>query len=70
MIDAMVVRGFAARTQECYVEAIARMARHYRREPGTTQSDEVEAYLLHLVKDAQALLQQHEPGRQRSPLPV
>ena len=28
MLDAMQVRGFAQRTQECYCEAIARMARH------------------------------------------
>jgi site-specific recombinase XerD len=41
MVDAMVVRGFAARTQESYVEAIARLARHYRRSPETLCSDEV-----------------------------
>jgi len=34
MVDALVTRGFAARTQESYVEAIARMARHYHRSPG------------------------------------
>ena len=33
MIDAMVVRGLSARTQECYVEAVARMARHYHKSP-------------------------------------
>jgi hypothetical protein len=39
MQDAMVQRGFAARTQESYIEAIARMAKHYRRDPATYTSD-------------------------------
>ena len=33
MLDAMVQRGFALRTQEAYVRAIRRMAKHYRRDP-------------------------------------
>ncbi len=53
MLDAMVQRGFAARTQESYVEAIARMAKHFRRDPATLTADEVQAYLLHLRKDRQ-----------------
>jgi len=51
MQDAMVQRGFAARTQESYIDAIARMAKHYRRDPATYSAEEVQAYLLHLVKD-------------------
>ena len=51
MLDAMTVRGLAERTKECYVEAIARMARHYHRSPELLSAQEVEAYLLHLVKD-------------------
>ena len=51
MQDAMVQRGFAARTQETYIDAIARMAKHYRRDPATCTACEVQAYLLHLVKD-------------------
>ena len=51
MIDAMVQRGFAARTQETYVDAIRRMAKHYRRDPATYTVEEVQAYLLHMVKD-------------------
>jgi len=49
MVDAMVTRGFAARTQESYVEAISRMARHYHRSPALLSKDEVSAYLLHMV---------------------
>jgi len=53
MLDAMTVRGLAKRTQECYTEAIARMARHHHRSPDLLSPAEVEAYLLHLVKDRQ-----------------
>ena len=53
MIDAMVQRGFAPRTQETYVRAIWRMAKHYRRDPAQYTMQEVQAYLLHLVKDRQ-----------------
>ncbi|MFZ2393324.1 tyrosine-type recombinase/integrase [Rhodoferax sp.] len=49
MVDAMVTRGFAARTQESYVEAISRMARHYQRSPALLSQDEVSAYLLDMV---------------------
>ncbi len=51
MLDAMTVRGLAERTKECYTEAISRMARHYTRSPDLLSAQEVEAYLLHLVKD-------------------
>ena len=51
MIDAMVQRGFALRTQETYVGAIRRMAKYYRRDPATYTVEEVPAYLLHIVKD-------------------
>ena len=51
MQDAMLQRGFAQRTQGCYIEAIARMANYYRRDPVQLAPEEVAAYLLHLVKD-------------------
>ena len=51
MLDAMLQRGFAQRTQGCYIEAIARMARHDARGPALLTPEEVSAYLLHLVKD-------------------
>lgn len=50
MVDAMVTRGFAVRTQESYVEAIARMARHYHRSPALLGKDEVSTYLLDMVR--------------------
>ena len=51
MIDAMVLRGFAARTQQSYVEAINRMAKHYRRHPCEYSAQDVQAYLLHMVQE-------------------
>jgi integrase/recombinase XerD len=51
MLDAMVQRGFAQRTQETYIGAIRRMAKHYRRDPALYTPEEVQAYLLHMVKE-------------------
>jgi len=51
MIDAMVTRGLSARTQESYVDAIARLARYYHRSPALLSKDEVSAYLLDMVRE-------------------
>ena len=51
MLDAMVQRGFAPRTQETYIRAIRRMAKHYRRDPALYTQQDVQAYLLHMVKE-------------------
>ena len=51
MIDAMQVRGLAVRTQEAYVDALARMARHFGRSPAELDAAQIEAYMLHLARD-------------------
>lgn len=51
MLDALVLHGLAARTQECYIEAVARMSRYYQRSPEKLQASDVRAYLLHLLRD-------------------
>ncbi|MEX8518367.1 MAG: tyrosine-type recombinase/integrase [Leptothrix sp. (in: b-proteobacteria)] len=51
MIDAMQVRGLAARTQEAYVDSLVRMARHFGRSPGELEVAQIEAYMLHLSRD-------------------
>ena len=51
MLDALVLRGMAARTQEAYIGAVAGLARHYRRSPDTLSADEVRHYLLHLLRE-------------------
>ena len=51
MIDAMQVRGMAVRTQEAYVDALARMARHFGCSPAQLQPAQIESYMLHLSRD-------------------
>jgi integrase/recombinase XerD len=51
MLDALQVRGMAVRTQQAYIAAVAGLARHYRRSPDTLTADEVQSYLLHLLRE-------------------
>jgi site-specific recombinase XerD len=51
MIDAMQVRGLAQRTQQAYVEALARMARHFGCSPAQLDAAQIEAYMLHLSRE-------------------
>ena len=53
MIDAMVLRGFRPRTQVSYLRAVSQLARHYHRSPELITDQEVQSYLLHLVRDRQ-----------------
>lgn len=49
MNDAMILRGFAARTQASYLAAVRALAKYYRRSPDSLTAEEVEAYHLHLI---------------------
>ena len=51
MDDDMVVRGMAARTRETSLAAVTGLAKHYHRSPDQISDDEVQAYLLHLIRD-------------------
>lgn len=51
MLDALVLHGKAARTQQAYIDAVASLARHYRRSPDQLSADEVQRYLLHLLRE-------------------
>ena len=51
MRDAMCLRGMAERTQEAYTNAVAELARYYDRSPAELAAGEVQAYLLHLIRD-------------------
>jgi integrase/recombinase XerD len=52
MVDAMQMRGLSVRTIECYVESISRLSRHYEGiNPARLRPEQIEAYLLHLVRD-------------------
>ncbi len=47
MLDALVLRGMAERTQESYIGAVGLLARHYMRSPDTLSAQQVQDYLLH-----------------------
>jgi len=51
MLDALVLHGKAARTQEAYISAVAQLARYYGRSPDTLSGAQIEAYLLHLLQE-------------------
>jgi integrase/recombinase XerD len=51
MRDAMVLRGFALRTQEAYVAAVIALAKHYHRSPDTLDPGQLQSYLLHLITE-------------------
>ena len=53
MDDDMLVRGFADRTRESYLWAVTGLARFYHRAPDEIADDEVQAYLVHLIRDRQ-----------------
>jgi integrase/recombinase XerD len=53
MEDDMVARGFADRTRESYLWAVTGLARFYRRPPDQIADDEVQAYLVHLLRERQ-----------------
>ena len=47
----MVLRGLAHRTQQAYIESVARFARFYHRSPERITPEEVQRYLLHLLQE-------------------
>jgi site-specific recombinase XerD len=47
----MIVRGLAERTRESYLDAVAGLAKHYRRSPAELSQREIEAYLVHLSEE-------------------
>ena len=48
MIEDMTLAGLAPRTQEVYLQAVRRLAAHYRRSPDLLTEEEVRVYMLHL----------------------
>jgi integrase/recombinase XerD len=51
MQDAMILRGFAVRTQQSYLAAVIGVARYYHASPDTLGGDQLQAWLLHLITD-------------------
>ena len=51
MIDAMLVRGMASRTQRSYLMAVTELAKYYHRSPDQLSGEELQAFFLVLVKE-------------------
>ena len=51
LLDALVLRGKAVRTQEAYIDAVARLARYYRCSPDTVSAYEVQQHLSYLLRE-------------------
>ena len=48
MIDDMTLAGLAEGTRQIYIQAVYKLAKHYRRSPDQLSEEEVRAYLLEL----------------------
>jgi len=53
MIDHMLLKGYSARTQESYLNAVSLLARHYHLAPDKLSQADIQNWLLYLVKDRQ-----------------
>lgn len=47
----MMLRRLSVRTRRAYSQAVAGLAKHYRRRPDQLTQQEVQAYLLHLIEE-------------------
>ena len=51
MIEDMQLRGYSARTQECYVRAVRQLAEHYRASPDRLREEDLRQYFLYLANE-------------------
>jgi site-specific recombinase XerD len=48
MIEDLQLKGYTQATQESYLNAVGKLARHYRKSPDQVSEEELRAYFLHL----------------------
>ncbi|MBW1704339.1 MAG: phage integrase N-terminal SAM-like domain-containing protein [Deltaproteobacteria bacterium] len=48
--DHMILRGFFPKTKDGYIGAVGCPAKYYRFSPDKLNNDQIQAYLLHLIK--------------------
>ena len=53
MIEDMQLRGFSARTQECYVTAVRQLAAHFHTRPDRLSEEDLRQYFLYLANEKQ-----------------
>ncbi len=51
MTNDMMLRGMSAKTQDSYLRVVAQMATFYNRSPDQITDEEVQSYLLHLIRE-------------------
>jgi integrase/recombinase XerD len=51
MIEDMKLNGLSQRTQECYLNAVSKIAKYYMKAPNAISPEEIRRYFLRLVKD-------------------
>jgi integrase len=51
MIEDMQLRGFSARTQECYVAAVRQLAAHFHTRPDRLSEEDLRQYFLYLANE-------------------
>lgn len=51
MIDLMVLKGYSPKTQNTYLYAVEKVARHFGRSPDTIDVGELESYFLYLLTE-------------------
>lgn len=51
MIEDLQLRGFSARTQECYVAAVRQLAEHYHTSPDQLSEEDLRRYFLYLANE-------------------
>lgn len=51
MIEDMQLRGFSARTQECYVAAVRHLAAHFHTSPDRLSEEDLRQYFLYLANE-------------------
>jgi integrase/recombinase XerD len=49
--DYMIFRGYSEKTKEAYINAMAGLAGYYRQSPDKLGHDQIQAYLLYLIKE-------------------
>jgi len=54
VIQGMQLRGFSARTQECYVAAVRQLSKHYRTSPDQLREEDLRHYFLYLANEKKA----------------
>jgi site-specific recombinase XerD len=54
MLEDLRLRNYAPKTQEIYVDHVARFARHFGRSPEALGPEDIRAYQLHLVQEKKA----------------